>query len=162
MAIEMNIRKVRLKRSTRAFKEQMKTPQFILAGLSAGALTLVSCTQQQQQYGIGGALGGAALGAIAGDYSSDIIKGAAIGGAGGVGVAAYQENKNKKAGAYNSGGDNYTAPAPTTANYPTASKTSDPTVVISPYSPYNKVRVTNFTSGQLAKDPGNNKIFVVP
>ena len=138
----------------------MKTPQFILAGLSAAALTFVSCTPQQQQYGIGGALGGAALGAIAGDDSSDIIKGAAIGGAGGVGVAAYQENKNKKAGAYNSGGDNYTAPAAT--SYPTATRTSDPGVVISPYSPYNKVRVTNFSSGQLAKDPENNKIFVVP
>jgi len=142
----------------------MKTPQFILAGLSAGALTLVSCTPQQQQYGIGGALGGAALGAIAGDDSSAVLKGAAIGGAGGVGVAAYQENRNKRNGAYNSGGDSYRPPAPQPAptNYPTASRTSDPSVVISPYSPYNKVRVTNFTSGQLARDPGNNQIFIVP
>lgn len=160
MAIMVNIRKVRIKPYSTAFKEQMKTPQFILAGLSAAALTLVSCTPQQQQYGIGGALGGAALGAIAGDDSSDIIKGAAIGGAGGVGVAAYQENRNKKNGAYNSGGDNYNTPAQT--NYPTATRTSEPGIVISPYSPYNKVRVTNFSSGQLAKDPGNQQIFIVP
>ncbi|YCM46436.1 hypothetical protein V2O64_10445 [Verrucomicrobiaceae bacterium 227] len=140
----------------------MKTPQFILAGLTAGALTLVSCTPQQQQYGIGGALGGAALGAIAGDDSSDVLKGAAIGGAGGVGVAAYQENRNKQNGAYNTGGDNYRAPAPTT-KYPTATRTSEPGVVISPYPPHNKVRVSNLKSGELAKESASStKYFLVP
>lgn len=160
MATALNFRKVRIKRTSIALNTQMKTPHFIAIGLTAGALSLVSCTPQQQQYGMGGALGGAALGAIAGNDTSDIIKGAAIGGAGGVGVAAYQENRNRQNGAYNTGGDNYIAPAPT--NYPTASRTSDPGVVISPYEPYNKVRVTNFSSGQLAKDPNTGQIFIVP
>jgi len=143
----------------------MKTPQFILAGLSAGALTLVSCTPQQQQYGIGGALGGAALGAIAGDDSSDVLKGAAIGGAGGIGIAVYQENRNKQNGAYNTGGGAYNAPAPAPVqtHYPTATRTSDPTIVISPYPPYNKVRVTNLKPGDLAKENASStKYFIVP
>lgn len=137
----------------------MKKSRFLLTGLTAGALSLLSCTTQQQQYGLGGALGGAALGAIAGDGSSDVLKGAAIGGAGGVGVAAYQENRNKKNGAYNSGGDNYQP----TNNYPTATKTSDPNVVISPYKPYNKVRISDVRSGQLAKESSNStQYFIVP
>ena len=42
----------------------MKTIQTIAAGLAAGALTLVSCTPTQQQYGLGGAAAGGAFGAI--------------------------------------------------------------------------------------------------
>lgn len=134
----------------------MKTPQIIAVGLTAGALSLVSCTPQQQQYGVGGALGGAALGAIAGGDSSDVLTGAALGAAGGVGVAAYQENKNQRQGAYNTGGDH------SASQYPKAFKTSTPGVVISPYKPHNKVRVTGMAPGSLAKDPDNKQIFMVP
>lgn len=46
--------------------------------------------------------------------------------------------------------------------YPVAQKTSNPSRVISPYPPYNVVDVEGFRSGQLARDPGNKKIFRVP
>lgn len=132
-----------------------------MSALAAGALALVSCTPTQQQYGAYGALGGAALGAVAGDDSSDILRGAAIGGAAGTGTAVYQEHRNKQSGAYNSGGDNYRAPAPQTA-YPAATRTETPGIVISPFPPHNKVNVSNFQSGNLAKDPTNKQIFLVP
>jgi len=146
----------------------MKTIQTLAAGLTAGALTLVSCTPTQQQYGLGGAAAGAAVGAIAGDDSGDIAKGIAVGAIAGAGYAAYRDHQNKQNGAYNSGGDTYRQPAPAPApqqaapNYPTASRSTIPDVVISPYEPYNKVRVTGFKAGQLAKDPTTDKIFVVP
>jgi hypothetical protein len=46
--------------------------------------------------------------------------------------------------------------------YPTARKTVKPNEVISPYEPYNVIDVEGFSSGQLARDPSNNKIFRVP
>lgn len=45
---------------------------------------------------------------------------------------------------------------------PVARKTDNPNQVISPYPPYNLIDVTGFRSGQLAKDPSNQKIFRVP
>lgn len=59
--------------------------------------------------------------------------------------------------------DEYSSPAtkPKT-EYPVAQKTSNPNRVISPYAPYNVVDVEGFRSGQLARDPGNKKIFRVP
>jgi hypothetical protein len=54
-------------------------------------------------------------------------------------------------------------PQPTRpGDYPTARKTANPNEVISPYDPYNLIDVEGFTSGQLARDPSNNKIFRVP
>ena len=47
-------------------------------------------------------------------------------------------------------------------DYPTARATAKPGEVISPYEPYNVIDVTGFTSGQLARDPSNKKIFRVP
>ena len=142
----------------------MKTIQFIATGLAAGALTLVSCTPTQQQYGLGGAAAGAAVGAIAGDDTRDIVKGIVVGGLGGAGYATYKDHQNKQNGTYNTGGDGIlNTPAPQTApSYPTANRSDIPGVVLSPYKPYNKVRVTGFSPGQLAKDPTTNKIFVVP
>jgi hypothetical protein len=46
--------------------------------------------------------------------------------------------------------------------YPTARKTANPNEVISPYEPYNVIDVEGFRSGQLARDPSNQKIFRVP
>ena len=47
-------------------------------------------------------------------------------------------------------------------DYPTAQRTAKPGEVISPYEPYSIIDVSEFTSGQLAKDPSNKKIFRVP
>lgn len=46
--------------------------------------------------------------------------------------------------------------------YPTARRSTNPNEVISPYEPYNLIDVEGFSSGQLARDPSNNKIFRVP
>lgn len=57
-------------------------------------------------------------------------------------------------------------PPPTPADpYPTAKATSNPGEVISPYPPYNVIDISGpplFRSGQLARDPSNQKIFRVP
>ncbi len=54
-------------------------------------------------------------------------------------------------------------PAPTaTGGYPTAERTANPDQVLSPYEPYNVIDIAGFKSGQLARDPSNQKIFRVP
>ncbi|MEN8736988.1 MAG: hypothetical protein ABF328_08060 [Akkermansiaceae bacterium] len=129
--------------------------------LTAGAL--VSCSQHQQNYALGGAAAGAAAGAILGDDSGDIFKGAALGAAAGAGTAAYQENQQRNAGAYNTGGDYAPIPqVPQTPQYKTATPTDQAGVVRSPYPPYQKVRVLGLKSGERAKVPGTNDIFLVP
>lgn len=55
-----------------------------------------------------------------------------------------------------------TPPPTTTGGYPTAQRTANPDQVISPYDPYNVIDVAGFKSGQLARDPSNQKIFRVP
>jgi len=53
--------------------------------------------------------------------------------------------------------------APTaTGGYPTAERTANPNEVLSPYEPYNVIDVAGFKSGQLARDPSNQKIFRIP
>jgi hypothetical protein len=47
-------------------------------------------------------------------------------------------------------------------DYPVAERTTNPSQVRSPYEPYNVIDVEGFTSGQLARDPSNQKIFRVP
>ncbi len=63
-------------------------------------------------------------------------------------------------------GDGYetTPPAEPTrpGEYPVATPTETPNEVISPFPPYNRIDVEGFRSGQLARDPSNNKIFRVP
>jgi hypothetical protein len=51
---------------------------------------------------------------------------------------------------------------PTRDEYPLAERTANPNHVISPYAPYNVINVEGFRSGQLAKDPSNQKIFRIP
>lgn len=54
-------------------------------------------------------------------------------------------------------------PQPTRpGDYPYAQRTAKPGEVISPYEPYNVIDVSDFKSGELAKDPSNKKIFRVP
>lgn len=55
-----------------------------------------------------------------------------------------------------------TAPSPRIGEYPLAKPTSNPNQVISPYEPYHTIDISGFTSGQLARDPSNRKIFRVP
>jgi hypothetical protein len=57
------------------------------------------------------------------------------------------------------------APAPEatgTGAYPAATRTANPNQVLSPYEPYNLIDVEGFQSGQLARDPSNQKIFRIP
>lgn len=56
-------------------------------------------------------------------------------------------------------------PSPTppgVGGYPTATRTANPNQVLSPYEPYNVIDVEGFKSGQLARDPSNQKIFRIP
>ena len=46
--------------------------------------------------------------------------------------------------------------------YPTAEKTQDPSVVISPYYPHNRVVVRGIQSGYLVMDPSVGKAFIRP
>lgn len=56
-------------------------------------------------------------------------------------------------------------PPTTPGSYPVAKATANPNEVISPYPPYNVIDISGpppFKSGQLARDPSNQKIFRVP
>ncbi|MDA7537013.1 hypothetical protein N8538_00045 [bacterium] len=139
----------------------MKTSRILVTLLAGGAL--ISCTQTQQQYGLGGAAAGAAAGAII-DGTDGMVKGAALGAAAGVGTAAYKENQQRQAGAYNTGGD-YRAQspvAPAAPSYKVATPTNRPGIVKSPYRPYAEVNVSALKSGDRARVPGSNDIFIVP
>lgn len=146
----------------------MRLTNLTLIGITTGAFIFSSCTPTQQTYALGGAAAGAAVGAIAGGDSEDILTGAALGGATGAGVAAYQENKERSRSSPVSPHSSTTTPPPvppSNANgsaYKKAFATDTPGIVISPYSPYNKVNVGDFSPGTLAKDPTTGKIFVVP
>lgn len=59
--------------------------------------------------------------------------------------------------------DEYANPdAGTRPDYPTATRTGNPNEVVSPYPPHKVIDVSDFSSGQLARDPWNEKIFRVP
>jgi hypothetical protein len=126
---------------------------------SAAVLTLSSCTPGQQQGAGIGALGGGALGAIFGDDSDDVVRGAAIGAAAGAGAAAIKESNDRKAGNYNSGGDQPAPKPKKTSKYPLATPIAGTTSqVISPYKPHNVIDVKGFRTGQLARDPSTAPI----
>ncbi len=135
-------------------------------GLAAtAALTLSSCTPGQQQGAGIGALGGGALGAIFGDDSDDVVRGAVAGAAIGAGAAALKENADRNAGRYNSGGDAPAAPPVAkkkpkkTSKYPLATPIAGTTKqVISPYKPHNVIDVAGYRTGQLARDPSTAPI----
>ena len=134
---------------------------FILGAL-ATALTFTSCTPYQQQGAAVGGLGGLAVGAIAGDDTEDALAGAAIGAAVGAGAAALKEESDRKKN-YNASREQAPPPPPASSgDYPKATKTDNPNLVISPYKPHNVIDVRGFSGGQLAKDPSNNQIFRVP
>lgn len=163
----------------------------IILGSLSGLLLLNSCTQYQAQGAGVGALGGAAVGALAGNDSRDVARGAVIGAALGTGITAAQENARRREtpppGYYQDGGyrddgrdggyrddgyrndgyrDDYRQDPPARSaprqDYPYAERTGNSNRVISPYAPYNVIDVDGFRSGQLAKDPSNGKIFRVP
>lgn len=156
----------------------MKPSQILPATAAlAGSLALAaltSCTPYQQQGAAVGGLGGAALGAIAGNDGGDVIRGAAIGAAAGTGVAAYRENQQNQNRSYNNtrqSSENYrpaTPPQPSysppaetyspparssSGSYPEALQGTTPNTVISPYPPYNPLDVTGYKSGEKVCDP---------
>ena len=137
-----------------------------ITAVVTATITLNSCTPYQQQGAGLGALGGAAVGAIAGDDSDDVLRGAALGAAAGAGAAALKENSDRNRGYYNTGGDQAPPPKPSaqpdTGKYPVATATDNSNLVISPYKPHNVIDVRGFQSGQLAKDPSNGEIFRLP
>lgn len=142
----------------------MKSPLLTIATL--GLLGLITaCTPPQQRGAAYGGLGGAALGAVAGDSRSDVITGAAVGAAVGTGVAAINEDAKRRQEAEETYYGSRSTPrddTPTRGNYPTAERTNNPAIVLSPYAPYPPVNVEGYRSGQLVKDPSNLKIFRVP
>ena len=136
-------------------------------GLAAAAtLSLSSCTPGQQQGAGIGALGGGALGAIFGDDSDDVVRGAVVGAAVGAGAAALKENADRNAGRYNTGGDAPVEPPVAkkkkpkkTSKYPLATPIAGTTKqVISPFKPHNVIDVTGYRTGQLARDPSTAPI----
>ncbi len=142
----------------------MKPLNITLAALASAAL--VSCTQTQQQWGLGGAAAGGVAGAILGDETSDIVRGAAIGGAAGVGGAAYKESQQNVSTPINTQPvptpPQVTAPVAPTPTIPTATTTNVAGIVVSPFPPHNKVNVTGFQSGAKARDPYTKGVFMVP
>ncbi|MES2995967.1 MAG: hypothetical protein V4733_04065 [Verrucomicrobiota bacterium] len=52
--------------------------------------------------------------------------------------------------------------APRQGDYPVATRSTNPNQVVSPYPPHKTIDVTGFKSGQLARDPHNQKIFRIP
>jgi len=107
------------------------------------------------------------------DYPRDETHGAAMGAAAGAGIASGPESapyaaQGDPGNSPNIGG--YEQPAASTpprtspgpGNYPYAEKTANPDQVLSPYAPYNVIDVAGFRSGQLARDPSNQKIFRIP
>ena len=156
-----------------------------LLGIVGGLVLLgaVSCTPYQQQGAAIGALGGAGIGAIAGNDTGDIVTGAALGGAAGAGVTAYQEEQQRRSNqSYNSTRSyqpapsyndppaqrpgyqrpSYQPPAPsypqtpsrtTSGSYPTATPSIKANTVISPYPPYNVLDTTGAKSGDKLCDP---------
>lgn len=74
----------------------------------------------------------------------------------------YGNQDYREPGQQQPGYDNQAPPPPTRDSYPTAERTDNPNRVISPYAPYNVIDVEGFRSGQLAKDPSNQKIFRIP
>lgn len=100
-----------------------------------------------------GALTGAAAGAMVGIMTgreNDVLRKAAIGA--GIGAAAGAILKARR---YREGG------AEAVDSYPTASPTSQPNLVYSPYGGH-VVDVAGFSRGELAIDPKTNQVFRVP
>ncbi|MEO0446288.1 MAG: YMGG-like glycine zipper-containing protein, partial [Verrucomicrobiota bacterium] len=114
-------------------------------GLLSLTFLTTSCEPSARSGAIAGAAAGALVGAIS-DDDGDVIRNAAIGA--GIGAAAGAVVKARR---YRGGGASGTS-----GNYPTASRTGDPNLVKSPYSPYNVVDVRGFRSGELAIDPTTN------
>jgi hypothetical protein len=122
------------------FKTPMRMKPILTAGLMTGAFAIASCTPTQQNY------------QVTPSYET---------------AYGYDTNNHQRKATQ-------TVPPPSppspplppvqSANgkYPTAHRTEQSDVVISPYKPYNKVRVRGFKPGELAQDPQTGEIFVVP
>lgn len=138
-------------------------------------MVMASCTAYQQQAGLIGGVAGAAAGAVFGDDHQDVIAGAAAGAAVGAGAAAVHESQVRKrdyarygippqeeSPRQNPQRSNTRPSAPSNSDYPVAQRTSNPNEVLSPFAPHSRINVEGFKSGQLARDPNNQKIFRIP
>jgi|GEM_PF-643346 len=160
----------KLVRTEHPMKSNPVTSVVAAGSLSAVALwVLPACTEYQQQGAAVGALGGAALGALAGSDTDDVIRGAAIGAAAGTGAAALKEEHDRRRGLDNRPPHHPSAPPQPSGDYPKAFRTDNPYRVISPYKPNNVIDISNnpktgqpFRRGDYAIDPSNGKIFEVP
>lgn len=152
-------------------KNFLKNLSALLSSLAL--IGAISCTPYQQQGAAVGALGGAGLGAIAGNDGGDIVTGAALGAAAGTGISAYRERQsqpNSRANSQNYRPPNqrptYTPPPRTipstppaqpthtsSSKYPMATPSIKPNTVISPYAPYNVLDTTGAKSGDKLCDP---------
>ncbi|MDA7498372.1 hypothetical protein N8476_00930 [Akkermansiaceae bacterium] len=88
----------------------MKNYQTLVVALTAGTLTLISCSPIQQPYDLGGAAAGAALSNGTAGNRNDIARSAAPSGAAGTGFAIYRERQNQNNETYPNG--SYTVAPP--------------------------------------------------
>lgn len=133
--------------------------------LATAAIALCHCTPYQRQGAAVGALAGGAIGAVAGEDGGDVLGGAVAGAAVGTAAAAIHEDSRNRGTTPPPSGYGNPPPAstpPSTGGYPLATRSSKPNIVISPYPPHNAIDITGFNSGDLARDPGNRKIFQIP
>lgn len=132
----------------------MKTNRFYVSAAGLLCLSLSGLFTGCETNAKTGALTGAAAGAMVGimtNKDDDVLRKAVIGA--GIGAAAGAIIKARR---YRETGGTEQGRA-----YPTASRTSDPNLVHSPYGGH-VVDVAGFRSGELAIDPKTNQVFRVP
>ena len=102
-----------------------------------------------------GAASGAAAGALIGGVATNRVGGAVAGSAIGALTGALIGNAVEHDGAEAYG------PAPR-GGYPAAKPTDRRGIVLSPYSPYHEIDVTDIPRGALVRDPSCDRLFVNP
>jgi hypothetical protein len=139
--------------------------------LPVAALSIIgsSCSSYQQQAGLIGGLAGDGRGSATGDSHQDGIAGAA---------AIHEQGRRRDYERYGIPPDEPHEPyqqgeaqnqelgpgadPDPLPRYPLAMGTSNPDEVESPFPPNHRINISGFSSGQLAKDPKNGKIFQIP
>ena len=115
------------------------------------ALGLTSCDSPTGLGAASGAGAGALLGGLASRRPEGAVAGAAIGALTGALIGNSVERSNAEA----------YGPAPY-GGYPAGRPTDQRGIVLSPYSPYHQIDVTDIPHGALVRDPSCNRLFVNP
>ena len=115
------------------------------------SLGLTSCDSPTGTGAAAGAAGGALIGGLATNRVGGAVVGAGLGALTGALIGNAVEHDGAEA----------YGPAPTNG-YPTARRTDRRGVVLSPYSPYHEIDVTDIPRGSLVRDPSCNRLFVNP